>query len=79
MRTEAIVARFVEQSLAPIDGARRRVLAAVVWAAMCGRVESLSRLARWMDPLVIAVDWSAVTPGGTFKSTRLNSNRKSVV
>jgi len=112
MHAEAIVARFVEQALAPIHGARRRVLAAVVWAAMCGSVVSLSRLARgmvgaggaakaalkrvdrlvgharierevdivaqaillrlarWMDPLVIAVDWSAVTPGGTFVELR---------
>ncbi|MFM7280527.1 MAG: hypothetical protein ACKO32_01975 [Planctomycetia bacterium] len=109
---KVIVTRFIEQALAPIHGARRRVLAAVGWAAMCGHVVSLSRLARgmvcaggaakaalkrvdrlvgharierevdvvaeailarlarWMDPLVIAVDWSAVTPGGTFVELR---------
>lgn len=112
MHAESIVARFIEQALAPIHGARRRVLAAVVWAAMCGHVVSLSRLARgmvgrecaakaalkrvdrlvgharierevgivaqallvrlarWMNPLVLAVDWSAVTPGGTFAELR---------
>lgn len=30
----------------------------------------LKRLARWLNPLVIAVDWSAVTPGGTFVELR---------
>lgn len=30
----------------------------------------LIRLARWLDPLVIAVDWSAVTPGGSFVELR---------
>jgi len=112
MHAEAIVTRFVEQAWAAIHGTRRRVLAAMVWAAMCGTVVSLSRLARgvvgagraakaalkrldrlvgharierqvdvlaqailmrlarWMDPWVIAVDWSAVTPGRTFVALR---------
>jgi hypothetical protein len=46
MHAESIVVRFVEQALAPIHGARRRVLVAVAWVAMCGSVVSLSRLAR---------------------------------
>lgn len=30
----------------------------------------LVRLCRWLSPLVIAVDWSAATPGGTFVELR---------
>jgi NAD(P)-dependent dehydrogenase (short-subunit alcohol dehydrogenase family) len=30
----------------------------------------LAALCRWLSPLVIAVDWSAVTPGGTFVELR---------
>lgn len=112
MHAEPIVARFIETTLPAIHGARRRVLAMVVWAAMAGHALSLSRLARgvsqersslkaalkrvdrlignarigvevdvvaqslltllcrWLSPLVIAVDWSAVTPGGTFVELR---------
>ncbi len=103
MHAESIVTRFVDSALSPIHGGRRRVLTAVLWAAMGGSVVSLSRLARgivgrgaaaksalarvdrlighvrferevgvvaqallvrWLDPLVIAADWSAVTPVG---------------
>lgn len=112
MHAESIVTRFIESTLSSIHGARRRVLAVVVWAAMTGHALSLSRLARgvshqrcglkaglkrvdrligsariddevevvaqallgslcrWLSRLVIAVDWSAVTPGGTFVELR---------
>lgn len=112
MHAESIVSRFVESTLPEVHGARRRVLAAVVWAAMTGHALTLSRLARgilrplsglkaglkrvdrligskrigdevdivaqsllrllcqWQSRLVIAVDWSAVTPGGTFVELR---------
>lgn len=112
MHAESIVSRFIESTLSEIHGARRRVLAAVVWAAMTGYALSLSRLARgvsrqrsglkaglkrvdrligskrigdevdivaqsllrllcqWQSCLVIAVDWSAATPGGTFVELR---------
>lgn len=112
MHAESIVARFVEGTLSGIHGARRRVLAAVVWAAMRGHALSLSRLGRgvahqrsglkaglkrvdrligsqridsevdvaaeallallcrWLSRLVIAVDWSAAAPGGTFVELR---------
>lgn len=46
MHAESIVARFIENTLSGIHGARRRVLALVVWAAMTGHALSLSRLAR---------------------------------
>jgi len=112
MNADRIVARFIEQALSGIHGARRRMLGAVVWAAMSGSMLSLSRLARgmtrsggscraalervdrlvgsarvaqdaeevarallarlcrWLSPLVIAVDGSAATPGGTFVELR---------
>lgn len=112
MHAETIVSRFIESTLSSIHGARRRILAAVVWAAMSGHALSLSRLARgvsrqrsglkaglkrvdrligsaridsevevaaqallallcqWMSNLVIAVDWSAATPGGTYVELR---------
>lgn len=112
MHAESIVTRFIESTLSGIHGARRRVFALVVWAAMTGHALSLSRLARgvsrqrsglkaglkrvdrligssridgevdvvaqallsslcrWLSRLVIAVDWSAATPGGTFVELR---------
>lgn len=112
MHAESMVTRFIEDTLSSIHGARRRVLAAVVWAAMSGHALSLSRLARgvscqrsnlkaglkrvdrligsaridgevdvvaqglidllcrWLTTMVIAVDWSAATPGGTFVELR---------
>lgn len=112
MHAESIVSRFIENTLSEIHGARRRVLAAVVWAAMTGHALTLSRLGRgilrrcgglkaglkrvdrligserigdevdivarallrllcqWQSRLVIAVDWSAATPGGTFVELR---------
>lgn len=112
MHAESIVTRFIESALSGIHGARRRVLALVVWAAMSGHAVSLSRLARgvshqrsglkaglkrvdrligsaridtevdvaaqallgllcgWLSRMVIVVDWSAATPGGTFVELR---------
>ena len=111
MHARDIVYRFIETQLWAIHAARRRVLSAVVSAAMGGQCVSLTRLSRGVlgagclkaaikrvdrlighariaqeaqivgqqllgvlcqvgVPLVIAVDWSAVSPGGRFVELR---------
>ncbi len=111
MHAAAIVSGFIEAHLGAIHTARRRVLSAVVNAAMCGQCLSLTRLSRAVqgtgclkasikrverlignarieqeahiigqqlveqlcrvrEPLIIAVDWSAVNPGGTVVELR---------
>lgn len=111
MHAAGIVSGFIEAHLWAIHAARRRVLSAVVSAAMGGQCVSLTRLSRgvlgagclksaikrvdrlighpWIAqeaqivghkllavlcqvglPLVIAVDWSAVSPGGKFVELR---------
>lgn len=111
MHAASIVHRFFQAQLCAIHGARRRVLSAVVSAAMGGQCVSLTRLSRGVLgegclkaaikrvdrlighpriaqeaqivghklltqlcavglPLVIAVDWSAVSPGGKFVELR---------
>jgi hypothetical protein len=111
MHAAAIVSGFIETHLGAIHAARRRVLSAVVGAAMCGQCLSLTRLSRGVqgpgslkasikrverlignsrikqethivgrklleqlcrvhEPLIIAVDWSAVNPGGTLVELR---------
>jgi hypothetical protein len=111
MHAALIVSRFIETYLCGLHGARRRVLIALVGAAMNGQCVSLTRLSRgvlgtgclkaaikrvdrWIGhpcieqeaqivgrellaqlcrarlPLVIAVDWSAVSPGGKFVELR---------
>jgi Transposase DDE domain len=111
MHASDIVAGFIKAHLAPIHGARRSVLTAVVIAALSGHCVSLTRLARGVMgtgclksalkqvdrfighpridqearivgrellarlcqsrlPLVIAVDWSEVSPGAKFVELR---------
>jgi len=111
MHAALIVSRFMETYLYGLHAARRRVLIALVGAAMNGQCISLTRLSRavlgtgclkaaikrvdrWIGhpcieqeaqivgrqllgqlcrtrlPLVIAVDWSAVSPGGKFVELR---------
>jgi hypothetical protein len=111
MHAQGIVHCFFETHLCAIHAARRRVLSAVVSAAMGGQCVSLTRLSRGVlgrgclkaaikrvdrlighariareaqlvghklirrlcrtgVPLVLAVDWSAVSPGGKFVELR---------
>jgi hypothetical protein len=111
MHAALIVSRFIETYLWELHAARRRVLIALVSAAMNGQCVSLTRLSRailgkgclkaaikrvdrWIGhpcieqeaqivgrqllaqlsrarlPLIIAVDWSAVSPGGKFVELR---------
>jgi len=111
MHASGIVTGFIEAHLAPIHGARRSVLSAVVIAALSGHCVSLTRLARgvmgsrclksalkqvdrfighrridtearivgrellarlcqWGWPLIIAVDWTEVSPGAKFVELR---------
>ena len=111
MHAALIVSRFIETYLWDLHAARRRVLIALVSAAMNGQCISLTRLSRailgkgclkaaikrvdrWIGhpcieqeaqivgrqllaqlsrarlPLIIAVDWSAVSPGGKFVELR---------
>jgi len=111
MHASGIVTGFIEAHLAPIHGARRSVLSAVVIAALSGHCVSLTRLARgvmgsrclksalkqvdrfighrridnearivgrellarlcqWGWPLIIAVDWTEVSPGAKFVKLR---------
>ncbi len=116
MHAHLIVQRFIEAQLGSIHAARRRLLAAAVWAVMGGHALSLTRLARGVigsgalkaalkridrligharigqeaavaaaallrlvgrgaQPLVIAVDWAPVSPGGTFAELRATVTR----
>lgn len=111
MHAAAIVSGFIETHLDAIHASRRRVLGALVGAAMCGHCLSLTRLSRAVqgtgclkasikrverlignarieqetqivgcqllkqlcrvrEPLIIAVDWSALNPGGTLVELR---------
>ena len=111
MHASSMVQRFLDRHVQLMHGARRRLLADVVWAVMRGHWVGLSRLGRALaqritvksaikrvdrlvgsgrvaleaqqigaallacvgrmsSTMVIAVDWSAASPGGTFVELR---------